>query len=188
MRGLLVFDILNHLYERDAVNEDQIDITDFINEIKKNSGDRIELHNVNRLNKAISLIHDRQYAYINFAKNGEPAPILAADTDRVQASLSLWGYDYVVDERRKKDSDELNKAIKENTFFQKISGIITLLFTGALVAIGVISVVVLLTRPQQNSLQLSPRTEQLLDRTLKLQIEIDSLLLLKEAESPSKRK
>ena len=188
MKGLLVFDILNYLYERDVVNETQIDITDFINEIKKNSGDRIEQHNVNRINKAVGLIHNRNYAFVNFAKNDVLTPSMEIDTDRVQSSLSLAGYDYVVEERRKKESDELNKTIKSNTLVQKISAIIMLVFTAALVATAIINADVLLTKPQQNSIQLSPQTEQLLDNMLKSQIRIDSLLRSKEMRRPSRTK
>lgn len=187
MKGLLIFDILNYLYEMDVVNETQADITDFINQIKKNRGDRIEQHNVNRINKAIGLIRARNYANIFFAKDNVFTPALEIDTDRVQASLLLAGYDYVVDERRKKESDELNKNIKDNTTVQKISAIIMLVFTAALVATAIINVDVLVTKPPPSPLQLSPQTEQLLDNMLKSQMKIDSFLRSKPNPLPPGR-
>jgi alpha-tubulin suppressor-like RCC1 family protein len=188
MKGLLVFDILNYLYENDVINETQVDITDFINGIKKNSGDKIEQHNINRINKAVLIIRERDYGNLFSFKNGEATHLLTIDTDRVQAVLNLRGYDYVVEERRKRDTDKLNTTIKENTVVQKKSAIIMAWFTGAIVLLGLVNTALLLAKPQQNSFQLSPRTEQLLDSILKSQIRTDSILLLKESAPQAKKK
>lgn len=114
----IIFKILNHLYERKALDDDFIDITDFLKTIW-NENDKIEeFNNLNRINKAISRIQEQQMAYFRTNPGHHilnenkihPATQQSYRVDLhntdVHGQFTLKGHDYIKEELRKIKEEE----------------------------------------------------------------------------------
>ena len=133
MKEPIIYKILLHLYEREAINEDAIDITDFLKTIWDENNSAEEFNNLNRINYAMNRILENgygqfffspQYCTLNQAKtmpNGKTERCTPKNI-AISARISTKGHDYIVDEMRKRQQDLLiANSIATNKSLQDVN-------------------------------------------------------------------
>lgn len=183
---------MKHLYDEDAINNDQIDITGFLKGLwQENSAEAF--NNLNRIRTALWRMDLEGFAtYVYFPNfhtlnsehdlaNGKGKYRADLNNTEVKIKITVKGYDYIVEELRKRQQDDLNSNIiatnislqdannstqdlnaETKKYFKKANNstraIVALTSIGALIALisAVISIIALTSNHKQFIIETTP--------------------------------
>jgi hypothetical protein len=145
----LIYLILIELHDRDAVNEDQIIINDFLNRIWRKGTDE-DSNDLNRIKMALERLVAKGYITKSYNPSHHELNVIKADSQGkqyrcdlddtdVQVGLTPSGYDYIIDALRKERQDAINETIKKNSTVQKNTARIVACFAGLTTLFSVIT-------------------------------------------------
>ncbi len=137
MRDTFQIKILKHLLEVDAINDTQIDITDFLKTLWRKDIPAENINDLNRIKTALDRLQKYDLIFYSYSPkdlnineyknrpgtNEQYKTSLGSDPSKdevsVKANITWKGYEYIVQEIRNRQQDELNKnTIATNTSLQ----------------------------------------------------------------------
>lgn len=195
----LMYRILIDLLDKEAVNEDQIIINDFLKTTWRKGTDE-DINDLNRINTALDRLLTKGYItksidpfghYLTqLLKNLKTGETYRCDLENtnIQVGITASGYDYITNEIRKDKQDIINEEVRINSRVQKNTAKIVAGLACVTMIISALTFLKSREQPPSSILQESAHMRSVLDSICKHQRGIDSSLQTLGRRTSSKMK